>query len=555
MMMGKFFRFRACVLFVAATLAVCSFSLAQTAKPSPSRRAQVSYRIAGTVVNIKTSQPLARVQVAVTETKNPQNTQSMVTAEDGRFQFQVGAGKYSLQGLKRGFLTFAYEQHENFWTGIVTGAGLDTENLILRLPPTAMIGGKVTDEIGEPVRGATITIFRENHFAGVSRVETSANVATDDQGTYEADSLGTGTYFVSVTSQPWYAEHPIASQANAGMPSMIDRDLDVAYPASYYKEATEADDATPIPLRPGDQVEVDFHLNPVPALRLVLHGASDPASAVPTLRKPGFEGVGVPVDGRAEQAMPGVYEMAGLAPGKYILQTNNSSNGTMQGSTEVDLANDGQELDLSAAGPAATVKMTVQLRGATDLPPRLYLGLRDEKGTVGGLSQVNEKGEVVFSGILPGTYQVVAGSSRKSYSVARIASEDGVTAGHSLSIAAGASLQVTAVLVGGASTVEGVAQRSGKPAPAAMVVLVPDDPEANLELFRRDQSDLDGSFALAQVVPGTYTILAIENGWELDWAKPAIIESYRQHGQKIVVPDGRKGSIHLPAPIEVQPKL
>jgi len=116
-------------------------------------------------------------------------------------------------------------------------------------------------------------------------------------------------------------------------------------------------------------------------------------------------------------------------------------------------------------------------------------------------------------------------------------------------------LQVTAVLVGGASTVEGVAQRSGKPAPAAMVVLVPDDPEANLELFRRDQSDLDGSFALAQVVPGTYTILAIENGWELDWAKPAIIESYRQHGQKIVVPDGRKGSIHLPAPIEVQPKL
>jgi len=95
----------------------------------------------------------------VTETKNPQNTQSMVTAEDGRFQFQVGAGKYSLQGLKRGFLTFAYEQHENFWTGIVTGAGLDTENLILRLPPTAMIGGKVTDEIGEPVRGATITIF------------------------------------------------------------------------------------------------------------------------------------------------------------------------------------------------------------------------------------------------------------------------------------------------------------------------------------------------------------------------------------------------------------
>jgi hypothetical protein len=134
-------------------------------------------------------------------------------------------------------------------------------------------------------------------------------------------------------------------------------------------------------------------------------------------------------------------------------------------------------------------------------------------------------------------------------------SEPNVTSGHALSVAAGASLQVTAVLVGGVTTVEGIAQHSGKPASAAMVVLVPDDPEANLELFRRDQSDLDGSFGLAQVVPGAYTILAIENGWEMDWAKPAVIESYRRHGQKIVVPDGHKGSVHLSAPVEVQPKL
>jgi hypothetical protein len=553
--MSAFLRLRACLLLATLVLEASSLLPAQRAKRVPVPRSEGSFRIAGTVVNTKTSLAMGRVQVAVTDTKNPKNSQAVVTSDDGRFQFQVAAGKYSLQGSKRGFLTFAYEQHENFWTGIVTGAGLDTENLILRLPPTAMISGKVTDEIGEPVRGTTITVFRENHRAGVSRIEGAASVATDDLGTYEVDSLGAGTYFVSATAQPWYAEHPMVSPANA-IASLIDRDLDVAYPASYYKEATEADDATPIPLRPGDQVEVDFHLNPVPAVRLVLHVTADPAGgAVPTLRKPGFDGVGVPVDGRAEQTTPGIYEMAGLAPGKYLLQTNNPSNGNMQGSTEVDLANDGQELDLAAAGPAATVKMTVQLRGASELPARLYVGLRDEKGAVGGLSQVNDNGEVVFAGVLPGTYQVVAGSSSKNYSVARMVADENVTSGHTLSVAAGASLQVTAVLVGGVTTVEGVAQRSGKPASAAMVVLVPDDPDANLELFRRDQSDLDGSFALAQVVPGSYTILAIENGWDLDWAKPAVIESYRQHGQKILVPEGHKGSLHLSAPVEVQPKL
>jgi hypothetical protein len=56
-----------------------------------------------------------------------------------------------------------------------------------------------------------------------------------------------------------------------------------------------------------------------------------------------------------------------------------------------------------------------------------------------------------------------------------------------------------------------------------MVVLVPRNPEANGDLFRRDQSDLDGSFALHKVIPGPYTVCAIENGWDLDWGKPDVL--------------------------------
>jgi protocatechuate 3,4-dioxygenase beta subunit len=38
-----------------------------------------------------------------------------------------------------------------------------------------------------------------------------------------------------------------------------------------------------------------------------------------------------------------------------------------------------------------------------------------------------------------------------------------------------------------------------------VVVLVPTDPDANSELFRRDQSDSDGNFTLATVIPGEYS--------------------------------------------------
>jgi len=46
-----------------------------------------------------------------------------------------------------------------------------------------------------------------------------------------------------------------------------------------------------------------------------------------------------------------------------------------------------------------------------------------------------------------------------------------------------------------------------------MVALVPKDPESHLEMFRRDQSDLDGSFVLPRRDPGSYTIFAVEDAW------------------------------------------
>jgi hypothetical protein len=87
-----------------------------------------------------------------------------------------------------------------------------------------------------------------------------------------------------------------------------------------------------------------------------------------------------------------------------------------------------------------------------------------------------------------------------------------------------------------------------------MIALVPKDPEHNRELFRRDQSDLDGSFNLRSVIPGTYTVVAIENGWDLDWAQPAVIAHYAEHGEAITIDQQSEGSVHLPAVIEVQPR-
>jgi 5-hydroxyisourate hydrolase-like protein (transthyretin family) len=208
------------------------------------------FRIAGTVINADSGRPLPQTRVWIYNLKNPEALQALMTSENGRFEFnQLGPAKYSLQGMRHGFITTAYDAHEEYATAIVTGAGIDTENLTLKLTPTAVLAGNVLDESGEPVRGATVTLYREDHSAGVSRVEQINASGADDLGGYEFSGLEPGNYFVSATAKPWYAVHP-ASSGNPGtpdLPATVDPSLDVAYPTTYFPDATDADQAPPVP--------------------------------------------------------------------------------------------------------------------------------------------------------------------------------------------------------------------------------------------------------------------------------------------------------------------
>ena len=87
-----------------------------------------------------------------------------------------------------------------------------------------------------------------------------------------------------------------------------------------------------------------------------------------------------------------------------------------------------------------------------------------------------------------------------------------------------------------------------------MIVLVPKE-QGNLEaLARRDQSDSDGSFSLRDVVPGPYTIVAIEDGWELDWTQPGALARYLPSGTAVTVNDSSGDVLHLSGPLVVEPR-
>lgn len=548
---------------LAAVLAICPVATGQ-AGPESAGSPRGTYRIAGTVVNSITGSALAQARVALVETSTRKNIATLTTSEDGHFEFSaLPSGKYSLQGAKRGFITAAYEQHEQFSTAIVTGPDTTTDGLLLRLTPMALISGHVTDENGEPVRLAHVTLYLEDHRAGMNRVNRIANSITDDLGYFDFSMLRPGSYFVSVSAKPWYAINAsTALQPKTQTSSATASVLDVAYQTTYYGGVTEAENATPIPLNGGDHPEINVQLNPVPALHILVRaerprgeaGENAVAFRAPMLQKQVFDSLEGVQPGMIVPVEPGVFEMTGVPPGQYNVRLREGSSGDVEQLKNMNLTSDGQELDTSHGEPLSSLKITVNIQGDSKPPKQLFLRLQDQRHRIVAARNVDPTGEVKFEGIAPGKYTILSNSPEMAYAVSRTTLDGTESQGHTVNISPGSSPELIAWLVGGVVKVEGVVKKAGKPVAGVMVVLIPKDPEEHLEYFRRDQSDLDGTFTVAGVIPGTYTIVAVEDAWGFEWLKPGVLARYAEHGQELTIGPLMQGSVHLPDPVEVQPR-
>lgn len=542
------------------------------------------FRISGKVVSSVSGTPLAQTRVTIRPVGSG-GAQSIITGESGGFVFaNLPGGKYSLSASRRGFIEAMFDQHEGYSTAIVTGGAADSEHLVFRLTPEAILGGRVLDESGDPVRMARVTLYRQTQRTGTSRIGRAAIGRTDDRGTYEFAGLASGTYFVAVNAQPWYALHPPSAHAGRGMTFRSDaggatispgasetitapvvaHSFDVTYATTYYGDASDSDEATPIPLRGGEHATADIHLSPVPALRILVRN-QDGRVAIPQFLKKSFdvnENMSTQIMGNGSPGQPrtsninilgnGLVEVTGLPAGKYTLRLPPMPSAGQSGSVaEFDITQNGQELNLSEGEPVSSVNFSVRASGAP-LPQGLVLALQTQEYKIVRSAPVDAQGRCELIDIPPGRYHVLALTQAGEYAVKSVTVHGNESRGHELEIVAGTTLEAEATVIGGRATVEGTAKRDGRGIAGVMIVLVPADPEAHHELFRRDQSDLDGTFSLASVIPGEYTVVAIENGWDLNWSQPGVITHYAEKGIKLAVPGTVDGPIYLPGPIQVQ---
>lgn len=565
-------------VFVVALTGLCTgVTDAQSAAKTKTASAATHYEITGVVINSVSGDPVQHCHLTPTPSEGAglQRRPAMVMSRgnfgnrqfpsqaaefdcdtSGHFTVSVpSAGAWNLTASALGFVSAAYDEHAPYSSAVVLTADAPTMNLEFRLSPEASIVGQVLDEAGEPVRNAQIMLQNiPPPTAGgpqpVGGVRGGAR--TDDRGMYELPNLGPGSYKLSVHAQPWYVAASVQvlreNEANSPDPS-----LDFAYPVTWFPGVSDPAQAETIVVHAGDTRQADFHLVPVPSIHMRILAPpransgpnTPPIPSFPVVQQmsPGGGPNFVQTTTRYDQRT-GEIDVGGLTPGTYQVRLAGPNQEGHSAVVEVS-ANSTRTVDLNAPprdmariklhtdGVAETDSgnggMQVSLVG-TDAQRGTFFSNNQGPGMGFGRRDQKDPNTDRTLEVPPGRYEVVL-QGRPNFFVTGLTAKGAETAGRYVTVGAGDST-LTVHVASGRATLRGVATLDGKPCVGTLILLVPitiEDPNS-ITILRQDQTNTDGSYDIASILPGQYILVAIDHGWQINWGDPSTLRRYLMQG-------------------------
>jgi len=297
----------------------------------------------------------------------------------------------------------------------------------------------------------------------------------------------------------------------------------------------------PLVLKAGDEIEANVRLIAVPSIHVLLTGMDDmkkKGSSVSMfgVQKP-FDATSLPLNVNSAEIAPGVYEVAGLPPGEVRLMVNRGDEAWDAHGIRLN-AVEGESVDASSRRATSTVSGTVVPMDGNNSEIQGEVSLRkgDEQSAS---TRLRKDGSFTFSGVEEGTYAVQLNMHGSGEYVAKVSASGAKAWGKTVKIEGASEVRLVVTMARGLGRVTGIVRMDGEPRAGVMVLLVPETenlPETEFEeSVRMDQSDSDGTFALAGVVPGKYVLMAIEDGWDLEWREEGVLKLYREKGMKVEV--------------------
>ncbi|HTS34268.1 MAG TPA: carboxypeptidase-like regulatory domain-containing protein [Candidatus Solibacter sp.] len=560
-------------VLIAALLIVSAGSLAIGQDSANTAKPQSRASVVGVVTREPGSEPVKKALIElIAENQADGGNYTATSGVDGTFQIEgILPGRYRLFAERPGYLEASKHRARSEGRVLTLTGGQELKDVQIRMQAAAVVRGRVTDEDGEPMPDAQVSVMRQTYIGGHSRWEQVGGEHSNDLGEFRVANLAAGNYFVSVSPPPDF-KSLIMSSGGADPHSAAEKSS-TTYQTIYYPGTPDRSQATAIPLHAGDEFPMNFSLTPSPSLS-VRGSVTLPAGSTASIMLQSRD-FNLVLNG-ADVGKDGSFVIRDVSPGNYtIVATVEGGRSAMMARQTLQVtASDVDGLRLQPqAGSTIRGKLRLESRGGSsklDLS-QLFLDLRpsvgEDDGPAVSVSGTLEEfapaahaapdGSFEWTNVPAGKYfvQIEDGPANGDWFLKSAAVGGRETVESGLNVSGGA-LTVDALASASGGVVEGVAlDDQGQPMANAVIVAAPEARlRTHVERYRRAMSDQSGHFTLHGISPGEYTLFAWESVDGEAYYSPEFLKGYEEQGTAIHVGEGDRKSVKLVAiPVGEEP--